>query len=59
MNQTAGIGWTSYAHTGVPVPVFAQGVHEESFGGYYDNTGLFHKLVGAMSLSSGKAREAL
>ncbi|MDR0555295.1 MAG: alkaline phosphatase [Treponema sp.] len=50
MNQTAGIGWTSYAHTGVPVPTFAYGVHQEIFGGYYDNTDIFRKLAGAMNL---------
>jgi len=50
MNQTAGIGWTSYAHTGVPVPTFARGVHQEIFGGYYDNTDLFRKLASAMNL---------
>jgi alkaline phosphatase len=50
MNQTAGIGWTSYAHTGVPVPTFAFGVHQEIFGGYYDNTDIFRKLASAMSL---------
>jgi alkaline phosphatase len=51
MNQTAGIGWTSYAHTGVPVPTFANGVHQEIFGGYYDNTDMFHKLASVMNLS--------
>jgi len=50
MNQTAGIGWTSYAHTGVPVPTFASGVHQDIFGGYYDNTDLFRKLASAMNL---------
>jgi alkaline phosphatase len=50
MNQTAGIGWTSYAHTGVPVPTFANGIHQEIFGGYYDNTDLFFKLASAMNL---------
>jgi alkaline phosphatase len=50
MNQTAGIGWTSYAHTGVPVPTFASGIHQEIFGGYYDNTDLFYKLASAMNL---------
>jgi len=50
MNQTAGIGWTSYAHTGVPVPTFAAGIHQEIFGGYYDNTDLFYKLSSAMNL---------
>jgi alkaline phosphatase len=50
MNQTAGIGWTSYAHTGVPVPTFANGIHQEIFGGYYDNTDLFYKLASTMNL---------
>jgi alkaline phosphatase len=50
MNQTAGIGWTSYAHTGVPVPTFASGTHQDIFGGYYDNTDIFHKLASAMNL---------
>ena len=25
LNERASIGWTSYSHTGVPVPVFATG----------------------------------
>jgi alkaline phosphatase len=50
MNQTAGIGWTTYSHTGVPVSTFAYGVHQELFGGYYDNTDIFRKLVSAMNL---------
>jgi alkaline phosphatase len=50
MNQTAGIGWTSYAHTGVPVPTFASGVHQEIFSGYYDNTDIFRKLASTMNL---------
>ena len=50
MNQTAGIGWTSYAHTGVPVTTFAFGIHQEIFGGYYDNTDIFFKLASAMNL---------
>jgi alkaline phosphatase len=44
MNNKAGIGWTSYSHTGVPVGVFAKGVGEELFNGYYDNTDIFSKL---------------
>jgi alkaline phosphatase len=51
MNQTAGIGWTSYAHTGVPVSVFAMGVHQELFSGYYDNTDIFKKVASAMNIS--------
>jgi alkaline phosphatase len=51
MNQTAGIGWTSYAHTGVPVSTFALGVHQELFSGYYDNTDIFRKMASAMNLA--------
>ncbi len=29
LNQMAGIGWTSYSHTGVPVPVFAKGRYQD------------------------------
>jgi alkaline phosphatase len=51
MNQTAGIGWTSYAHTGVPVSTFAMGVHQELFSGYYDNTDIFRKMASAMNIA--------
>ncbi len=45
LNNKAGIGWTSYAHTGTPVPVYAVGAGAELFGGSYDNTDVFEKLV--------------
>ncbi len=45
LNNKAGIGWTSYAHTGTPVPVYAVGAGAELFGGSYDNTDIFSKLV--------------
>jgi alkaline phosphatase len=51
MNQTAGIGWTSYAHTGVPVSTFALGVHQELFSGYYDNTDIFRKMASVMNIT--------
>jgi alkaline phosphatase len=38
LNERASIGWTSYSHTGVPVPVFAMGVGARQFSGFYDNT---------------------
>ena len=50
LNRQAGISWTSYAHTGVPVPVSAAGVGQDSFNGYYDNTDVFHKMISAMGL---------
>jgi alkaline phosphatase len=45
LNNKAGIGWTSYSHTGTPVPVYAAGVGAEKFGGFYDNTDIFKKLA--------------
>lgn len=44
LDNKAGIAWTSYAHTGVPVPVFAVGMGQNLFNGYYDNTDIFKKL---------------
>jgi alkaline phosphatase len=45
LNQKAGIGWTSYKHTGVPVPTFAMGVGAGLFNGYYDNTDIGKKVM--------------
>lgn len=45
LNNKAGIGWTSYAHTGTPVAIHAMGVGADTFGGYYDNTDVFYRLV--------------
>ena len=44
LNNKAGIGWTSYSHTGTPVPVYAYGVGSEKFNGSYDNTDIYKKL---------------
>ncbi len=51
LNHRAGIGWTSYSHTAVPVPVLAGGARSSQFDGYYDNTDLAKKLAAAMDLS--------
>ncbi len=45
LNNKSGINFGSYAHTGLPVEVFAMGVGQEQFGGYYDNTDIFHKVA--------------
>ena len=50
LNQKAGIGWTTYAHTGIPVPVFAYGTGSEVFKGYYDNTDVAWKTMSIMKL---------
>lgn len=51
LNNKAGIGWTSYAHTGIPVPVFASGPGSELFQGYYDNTDIAKKLFSIMGFT--------
>ena len=48
--QGASIGWTSYSHTGVPVPVFAQGSQAKRFAGFYDNTDIAKQLAKAMGI---------
>jgi alkaline phosphatase len=52
LNQKAGLAWTSYSHTGVPVLTSATGVKAEIFNGFYDNTDLFTKIVEAMGLTA-------
>lgn len=50
LNQKAGIGWTTYAHTGVALPVYAQGVGGDLFAGYYDNTDVGKKIMSIMGV---------
>jgi len=50
LNEQASIGWTSYSHTGVPVPVFAIGAGSKNFAGFYDNTDIAKKLATAMGI---------
>ena len=49
LDNKAGIGWTSYSHTGVPVMTSAVGPGSEVFAGYYDNTDLSKKLMTALA----------
>lgn len=51
LNNRVGIGWTSYSHTGLPVPVMAGGCGASAFNGYYDNTAVAKKLARAMRLN--------
>ncbi|MBK8800921.1 MAG: alkaline phosphatase [Fibrobacteres bacterium] len=48
----AGIGWTSGAHTAIPVPVYAWGIGADAFQGRLDNTDI-HRII-ARSFSPGK-----
>lgn len=44
LNNKAGIHYTSFSHTGLPVPVYAIGVGSRLFNGYYDNTDMYFKM---------------
>lgn len=48
MNRRAGIAFTSYSHTGVPVPVYALGYDAWRFDGYYENTAVAERIAKAM-----------
>jgi alkaline phosphatase len=48
LNRKSGIGWNTFSHTAVPLPVFALGAGSESFDGYYDNTDIAGKIAAAM-----------
>jgi len=50
LNQKAGLAWTSYKHTGVPVATSAVGVGAELFNGYYDNVDIATKTMGVMGI---------
>lgn len=45
LNNKAGIGWTTYSHSGVPVQTSALGVGADFFNGYYDQTDIYHKIM--------------
>jgi alkaline phosphatase len=44
LNHKAGIGWTTYSHTGLPVPVFAMGPGQSRFAGYNGNIDVYRAL---------------
>lgn len=44
VNNKAGLSFTSYSHTGLPVPVYAIGLGNEMFEGFYDNTEIYWRL---------------
>ena len=50
INNKAGVDFTSYSHTGLPVGVFADGVNAENFGGYYDNTEIYEKFADILNV---------
>ena len=51
INNKAGLSYTSYAHTGLQIPVYAMGVGAEAFSGLYDNTDIFNRTMDVMGLT--------
>lgn len=52
LNNRAGLSWGSWSHTAIPVPVFAIGVGQEHFEGYFDNTDIPKKIRNLMGLEN-------
>lgn len=50
MSQRAGIGWTTFGHSPVTVPVFAEGAGSRQFSGAMDNTDIARRMARAMGL---------
>lgn len=50
LNNKAGISWTTYSHSGIPVVTYAKGVSADLFGGYYDNTDVAKKIMSIMGV---------
>ncbi len=50
LNNKSGIDFSSYAHTGLPVPVFALGNGAEVFAGYYNNTDIYSNMAALTSV---------
>ncbi|MBP3454240.1 MAG: alkaline phosphatase [Clostridia bacterium] len=51
INNKAGLSYTSYAHTGLQIPVYAMGAGAENFSGLYDNTDIFNRTMEVMGLT--------
>lgn len=43
--RRAGLSFTTFYHTASPVGVWAKGVGEEAFSGFYDNTEIYEKII--------------
>ncbi|WMJ88703.1 alkaline phosphatase [Anaerocolumna sp. MB42-C2] len=50
LNNKSGINFSSYAHTGLPVGVFAKGAGADLFEGYYDNTEIYYNLANLLKV---------
>ncbi|NUU99755.1 alkaline phosphatase [Marinitoga sp. 1154] len=48
VSRKAHIGWTTFDHTGAPIPVYAFGAGAENFNGFYDNTEI-PRIIGRLA----------
>lgn len=49
ISERANIFWTTYAHSGVPIPISAIGIGSEKFGGFKDNTEMAWTMADIMN----------
>jgi alkaline phosphatase len=52
LNNRAGLGWTTWSHTGAYVPVYAIGQGHELFNGYYHISEIPQRIRRAMGMSN-------
>lgn len=52
LNQRAGVAFTSYSHTAVPVATYAIGPYSEKVTGMFDNTDIFTIMYNAMGITN-------
>lgn len=52
LNNKAGLAFTTYSHTALPVPVYALGVGADDFNGGYDNTDVAKKIMVIAALNT-------
>ncbi len=52
LNHHIGVGFSSYGHTAVSLPVYAVGAGAQQFSGVYQNTGIFLQLLKTLNMSA-------
>jgi len=57
ISNYAGVGWSSYDHTGQEVPLYAHGPGSEMFTGLVDNTDVPKSMAEAMNIPLGQESE--
>ncbi len=49
-NNKAGVGWTTFSHTGIPVGTYAKGVEADLFSGIYENSDIPKRILKSTQL---------